>query len=275
MQRAAPPKPPPDKRRNKKDVTAPPVTPARASIPTAACGGCPFRGYCLPRGLEWLHIGNRKRLITVPRVAHRGEMLYRASQYQQSLYFVKAGSVKIAIASAEGVDQIVRFLLPGDLVGADSLEGGSTVSMAIALETTGLCELPAHQLGALSQRFATVQHRLIKLLARQLSQTQTMLLVLGKQSAEERVASFLIDLKRRFDARGLSSEEFNLSMTRCDIASYLGLAVETVSRVFRRLQKQGLLSVRGRRVSLRDICALQLLAGISSKWPNPQKPLPG
>ncbi len=256
--------PPKEEERRKEDretrLTLPGGT---VNEPTAAaCSNCPFRGYCLPRGLEWLHIGNRKRLVTIPRVAHRGEVLYRAGQHQQPLYIIKAGSVKVSIASAEGEDQVVWFHLAGDLVGADGLEGRTSVSTAVALETTGLCELPPHELSALSQRFATVQHRLIRHLSGQLSHAQTMLLVLGKRSADERVASFLVDLMGRLEARGLSSQEFNLSMTRCDIASYLGLAVETVSRAFRRLQKGGLLSVYGRRVGCKDIGALRVLAGM-------------
>jgi CRP/FNR family transcriptional regulator len=204
----------------------------------------------------------------VPKVAHRGETLYQAGQGLQPLYVIKAGSVKISIASAEGDDQVVRFHLVGDLVGADGLEGPRTVSTAVALETTGLCELPTHQLDALSQRFPRVQSRLIKHLSRQLSHAQTMLLVLGKRSAEERVATFLLDLMGRLEARGLSGKELSLSMTRCDIASYLGLAVETVSRTFRGLHDKGVLSVRRRRVRLRDVGALQALAGVPPTLPD-------
>lgn len=165
------------------------------------------------------------------------------------------------IASPEGHEQVVRFHLAGDLVGADGLEQAIIGSNATALETTGLCELPAYQFNTLSRRFATVQHRLVKHLASQLSNAQAMLLVVGKRSAEERVATFLINLMQRLEARGFSGKEFNLSMTRYDIASYLGLAVETISRAFKTLQTEGLISVRARHIRLNNASKLQVLAG--------------
>lgn len=229
--------------------------------PSAACANCPFRGHCLPKGLEWLQSEDRQQLIALPRVVHRGEVLYRAGQELEALYVVRAGSLKITIASPEGHEQVVRFHLAGDLVGADGLEQAIIGSNATALETTGLCELPAYQFNTLSRRFATVQHRLLKHLASQLSNAQAMLLVVGKRSAEERVATFLISLMQRLEARGFSGKELNLSMTRYDIASYLGLAVETISRAFKALQTDGLISVRARHIRLNDASKLQVLAG--------------
>lgn len=243
---------------------------ASVGAPSAAvCRDCPFRGYCLPRGLEWLHVGKPKRLMTLPKVVHRGDALYRAGQSLPPLYFIKAGSVKIAIPSATGADRVVRFHLAGELVGADGLNGSRIESTAVALETSGLCQLPAHQIEALFLRFPEVQQRLIKRLAEQLARAQAMLLIVGRQGAEERLAAFLVDLIGRLQARGSWIEELSLSMTRCDIGSYLGLAVETVSRAFRRLQAKGLVSVRGRRVGLKDIGALQALARLPLEASHP------
>jgi CRP/FNR family transcriptional regulator len=146
----------------------------------------------------------------------------------------------------------------------DGLQRRILNSSAIALETTGLCELPAHQLDSLSQRFAIVQHRLIKHLAGQLSSAQTMLLIMSKRTAEERVATFIVDLMQRLETRGFSGKEFDLSMTRYDIASYLGLAVETVSRAFKALESEGLVNVRARHIRIKNVAALRVLASACS-----------
>jgi hypothetical protein len=108
-------------------------------------------------------------------------------------------------------------------------------------------------------RVPSLLRQLLRIMSREMRHDQ---LLLGKRSADERLAAFLFSLSQRFGMRGYSSSEFNLSMSRNDIANYLGLAVETVSRLFSRLQEEGVLMVRGRHVRLCDLARLRALAGV-------------
>jgi CRP/FNR family transcriptional regulator len=151
--------------------------------------------------------------------------------------------MKTCVPTADGHEQILGFHLPGELVGLDALENENHVCGAVALETVHVCELPLAQL-------ETMCHRL---------PGHAMLLLLGKRSAQERLATFLLSLAVRFRQRGFSEKEFGLSMPRDDIANYLGLARETVSRLLSRFQTDGLLSVQRRRVRIHDMDRLQTL----------------
>jgi CRP/FNR family transcriptional regulator len=135
---------------------------------------------------------------------------------------------------------------------------------AMALETTSVCELPFSGLEDLSRQVAGLQHQLFKLVGKEISNEHSMLLMLGNRSAEERLATFLLSLSSRLHERGFSAHEFNLSMSRHDIANYLGLAVETVSRLFTRFQEEGLLEVERRHITIRDLDRLRRMVGSCS-----------
>jgi CRP/FNR family transcriptional regulator len=151
--------------------------------------------------------------------------------------------------------------LPGELVGLDALEHDNHMCAAVAMETVHVCELPLAQLEEMCHRLPGLPHRILRLIGREVAAKHAMLLLLGKRSAKERLATFLLNLASRFRQRGFSEKEFNLSMPRDDIANYLGLARETVSRLLTRFEVDGLLSVQRRRVRIHDMDRLQALAG--------------
>ena len=129
----------------------------------------------------------------------------------------------------------------------------------MALEDSEYCVLPFDELEHLGRRVAPLQRNLHQFLSREIARNHAVMLQLGSMSAEERLAAFLVNLSQRYLARGYSPTEFVLRMTRAEIGSYLGLKLETVSRLFSRFQQQGMMRVQGRSVKSLDLTALTRL----------------
>ncbi|MDH4133849.1 MAG: helix-turn-helix domain-containing protein, partial [Gammaproteobacteria bacterium] len=161
----------------------------------------------------------------------------------------------------DGREMITGFFLPGEIVGLDAIDNGMHPCAARALEITSLCEIPFDEFESIGERLPALSRQLVRVMSREMHHDQLLLMLLGKRTAEERLAAFLLSLSLRFGQRGYSSTEFNLSMSRNDIGNYLGLAVETVSRLFSRLQDEGVLAARGRNIRLADLTRLETLAG--------------
>jgi CRP/FNR family transcriptional regulator len=149
--------------------------------------------------------------------------------------------------------------MAGEIIGFDGIGDDRFTREATALEDSEVCVLPYAQLEELGRSLPGLRHHLMRLMSRDLVRDQAMMLLLGSRSAEERLAIFLLDIAERYHARGYSAREFVLRMTRDEIASHLGLKLETVSRLFSSLQEHGLLQVQGRAVKLIDSDALRRL----------------
>ena len=152
------------------------------------------------------------------------------------------------------------FHLPGELLGLGAIHVGHHPCGARALETASVCELPYHRLEELSRRIPSLQHQLLRIMSAEILHDQQLLTLLGKKGAEERLAALLISLSDRYGERGFSYQEFHLSMSRSDIANYLGLAVETVSRLFTRFQDEGLLTAQRKYIRILDLQKMRELA---------------
>lgn len=238
----------------------------------ASCHSCALREICLPKGLEH---GTREQLdvlINHPARLEQGVQLYRPGDGLRALYAIKTGSVKIHAPMSNGDEQIVGFHLPGELIGLDALATDLHTCAASALETTTVCEIPIAKIHQLSRTHDSIRQQLNRLMGAQLTHMRELLMLVGKKSAEGRVAGFLLNLSQRFGARGLSPHQFNLSMSRLDIANYLGLAVETVSRVFSRFQDEGLLTVRARHIHIHNLERLRALVHSGTTVAEPFRP---
>jgi CRP/FNR family transcriptional regulator len=189
-------------------------------------------------------------IIKRGRPVQKGEHLFYQGDEFKAVFAVRTGTVKTYTLTNDGEEQITGFHLASELVGLESYDSITYPSSAKALETTNVCEIPVDKLDELSGKMPELRRQLMRLMSKELREEQQMMLLLSKKSAEERIASFLINLAARFKRRGFSGTSFRLTMSRADIANYLGLAVETVSRVFTRFQKQGLLEATG---SAKDI----------------------
>nr|VFJ94137.1 MAG: CRP/FNR family transcriptional regulator, anaerobic regulatory protein [Candidatus Kentron sp. LFY] len=227
-----------------------------------SCRNCCMANVCLPLGLSSAELDQLIKIIARHSPISRGEYLFEAGDKHKSLYAVRSGSIKVYIPTESGEEQVHRFILPGELLGFDAIEGEKHTCAAVALETTSVCELPYRHLEKLCHSFQGLDHEIHRLFGKEIANEYDLLQLLAKKSADVRLATFLLDLSDRLKKRGFSEREFNLSMSRHDISNYLGLAVETVSRLFARFQNEGLLMVKRRNIQLTNMEKLrELLTG--------------
>jgi CRP/FNR family transcriptional regulator len=236
-----------------------------------ACGTCSLRELCLPYGIGKEDLSRLEQLVQRIPPLQRGQRLFRQGDPLKSIFAIRTGSVKSTTLGPEGIEQITGFHFPGELVGFDAIDGDVHDCSAITLEDSSLCEIPFDQLDELSGRVPGLRRQLMRLLSREIQQDQQLLLLLGKKNADARLASFLVSLSGRFARRGLSATPFDLSMSRGEIANYLGLAVETISRLMARFQQDGLIAVESRAVTVLDLARLHEEDEIST----PIQPTPG
>lgn len=222
-----------------------------------ACSNCSLATLCLPFGLHPDDIERLETIIKRNRPIQRGQMLYNQGDKFRSLYVVKTGAVKTYTQTAAGDEHVIGFHLPGEILGLDAIQSDAHSCFAKALETTAICELPFNRLEELSVNIPSLQHQMLRLLSREVSSEAQMISLLNNSTAEERLASFLLSLSDRFKRRGFSATDFFLAMSRQDIGSYLGLALETVSRLFTRFQEHGLLEVDRKHVQIKDLDKLR------------------
>jgi len=225
------------------------------------CTGCSMRELCLPTGLDPAALQALDAAVAPQTRFRKGDLLYRLGEPFTALYAIRVGSCKTTLLADDGREQIIGYHMLGDLIGLDGIGAGRHGCDATALEDTEVCTLPFDRLEELARTFPPLQHNLHRILSRDIGRDQHLLLMLGSMHAEERLAAFLLNLSARYQQRGYSSTEYVLRMTREEIGSYLGLKLETVSRLFSRFQAAGLLQVQARVVKLFDLAALRQLAG--------------
>ena len=195
------------------------------------------------------------------RIMHRGDRLFRHGEPFDAIHMVRSGTIKTCTISPSGDEQVIGFHTPGNLIGLDAIQVGRHQSSAIALETASVCSLPYEALCRLGGRVPHVQRRLLAKMSQKICDDGRRLAMLAMRGAGQRMASFLIGLVDIRCSRGLQRGEIPLPMPRADIASYLVLAVETVSRSLSRQQEAGLIEVHRNRIRILDEPALRATAG--------------
>tara|TARA_B110000285_G_C15113729_1_gene612733 strand:+ start:1708 stop:2448 length:741 start_codon:yes stop_codon:yes gene_type:complete len=223
------------------------------------CGNCGLATMCLPLALTQPEMTQLDGIIKKSAPYRRGESIFRQGDAFTSIYAVRAGMVKSTVINARGEEQITGFYFPGELVGLNSLHEDFYSGTSIALETVSVCEIPFVKLDELSALLPELRRQLMRQMSQEISDEQNMMLVLAKTSAEEKLGNFLIRLSLRFKRLGFSATQFRLTMSRVDIGNYLGLAVETVSRTFTKLQHRGVIKVEGKEVAILDMEGLACL----------------
>jgi CRP/FNR family transcriptional regulator len=200
-------------------------------------------------------------IVQRSRPLRKNEHLFSAGDAFECVYAVRSGSLKSYTISEDGIEQITGFHLPGEIVGLDAINGGQHPSFSKALETSAVCSIPFDKLQILASELPALQKQLFKVMSQEIREDQELLMLLNKKAADERLAAFLINLSQRFGRRGLSSLKFRLTMTRSDIGNYLGLAVETVSRLLTKFQQNHYIGVQDKEIEILDITSLSELAG--------------
>ena len=226
-----------------------------------ACEDCSLHRLCLPLGLH------RDDLLLLDKIVKRSgnyqakQRLFTATEAFSTLYVVRSGSFKTTISTSNGREQVTGFYFPGEFVGLEALHMPSYQSTAVALETSSVCALPYQKVQELGENLPRLQSQLLTRLSKELAGDKNFMLLFGKKTSEEKLATYLLSLSKRFELRGFSATEFALTMSRSDIANHLGLAVETISRVFTKFQDNGLIKIEGKVVLLAEMERLQALCG--------------
>jgi CRP/FNR family transcriptional regulator len=225
------------------------------------CASCNLRELCLPRGLCDADLQRIEKIVYVRRRIKRGETLFNAGEPFNSVYAVRVGFFKTSVIDNDGREQVMGFFMGGELLGMDGVGSGRYNGTAIALEDSEVCVMPFSLIEDLASHVRGLQRNLHSVLAREIVRDHGVMMLLGSMCAEERVAAFLLNLSQRFTARGYSPSEFVLRMTREEIGSYLGLKLETVSRVFSKFQDAGLVAVQQKHIRITDIPGLREIIG--------------
>lgn len=225
----------------------------------AACSQCNLRELCLPFGLTDEEIDRIDTLVGARRKIKRGHHLYRVGDTFESIFAVKTGFFKTDVLLEDGRDQVTGFQMAGEILGMDGISNEAHTCNAVALEDSEVCSIPYARLEELSSEIRTLQHHFHKVMSREIVRDHGVMMLLGTMRAEERLAAFLLNLSQRFNARGYSSSEFHLRMTREEIGSFLGLKLETVSRAFSHFQEAGLISVQQKHIRILDVPGLRKL----------------
>jgi CRP/FNR family transcriptional regulator len=215
------------------------------------CSACNLREVCLPAGLDEGSPEVLDAMVYARRRVKRGETLYRAGSAFDSIYAVRSGFFKSRLVLEDGRDQVTGFHMGGEILGLDGIATEAHAADVIALEDSEVCVIPYARL-----QEPQMQRALHKVMSRELVRDQGVMMLLGTMRAEERLAAFLLNLSQRFLARGYARDDFHLRMTRDEIGSYLGLSLETVSRLFSRFQDEGLIKVQQKHIRIIDIPGL-------------------
>jgi len=213
------------------------------------CGTCAFSSVCVAAGYEKPELAELQCLVEHVGPFDPGVHVFRTGDPFRALFAVRSGTVKTRLFDKEGREHVLGFYLPGEVIGLNAIYPERFPCDAVALDTADFCRFSFPAMSALAARVPAVQKHLFRLLSKELGSAS---LLAGDHSADERVAAFLMDLSARYAARGFPANRFHLSMSRGDIANYLRLASETVSRVLSRFRTQRLIRIEGRELDLLD-----------------------
>jgi len=234
-----------------------PVSMADDGDAMAFCSTCAFSQACLSEGMDKRALMDLHVLVEHVGPLRQGEHVFREGDPFEAIAAVRAGTVKTYLVDRDGREQVLGFHLPGEVIGLNAIDGETYPCNAVALDTVMLCRFSFPKISMLAARLPGLQQHLFRLMSRDIGRAA---LLAGDYSATQRMAAFLVGFSRRLAARGFSADRFQLTMARTDIANYLRLAPETVSRVLKRLQDDHLLAIDRREVKLLQRQALEVLA---------------
>ena len=226
----------------------------------AHCQNCDMNPVCHPPGLQTEDMDSLDQWFPTRRRLKRGESLYEIGEPFTAIYAVRSGFFKTLLPSQEQRDQVTGFQMTGEILGIDGIGSGSHACKAVALEASEVCMMPYGSIEELASNLPNLHAHLNKLMSQRIVQDQTTFQILANLRSESRLAAFLLDLGKRFSHLGYSPNTFVLRMTREEIGSYLGLSLETVSRLFSRFQEDGIVDVQTRHLQITQPEALAEIA---------------
>ena len=238
------------------------------------CTTCTLHEICIPSGLDPREMQRLDQLIDHHRRVSRNQVLYRMNDPFTTLYAIRFGQFKTYQLTADGVEQITGFHMPGEFLGMDAISKDCHQCYASALEDSEVCELPFSRLEHLFSEIPVLLRHFHRMMSQEITRDQSAMLSLGNMNAEQRFALFLLNLSSRHKVRGYSATSFQLRMSREEIGNYLGLTIESISRLVSKFTREGRINIRQRDVELLDLVALrQLGAGGTRVSRPPQHPI--
>ena len=237
-----------------------PSPPLNMQALRASCSACSMHQLCLPMGLDDEDMGRLDAIIGRRRKIPRDTTLYRMGDLFTNLYAIRLGHFKTYQVDVGGEQQITGFQMAGELLGMDAISADRHHCDAVALEDSEVCEIPFPRLEELFGHIPTLLHHFHRMMSQEITREQSVMLLLGNMRAEQRFAAFLVNLSSRYAARGYSSTNFQLRMSREEIGNYLGLTIESISRLLSRFKKEGWLRVNNREIEILDPVRLKALA---------------
>jgi CRP/FNR family transcriptional regulator len=220
------------------------------------CKTCLVSQVCLPVGMAESEVGQLDKLVTERIRVEKGQALYRHGDALHALFGLRSGSIKTLLEEADGAQQITGFFLPGEVIGMDGLIEGEHGSSAIAMEDSEACVVRIKDIDEISRYVPSLQHQVRRLMSKEIARSYRLHLTLGSMRSEQRLAIFLSNLSQRLAALGYSPTEFVMRMSREEIGNYLGLTLETISRLFSRFARDGIIKINQRDVKILDKHAL-------------------
>lgn len=218
-----------------------------------SCSNCRLNDLCLPIALTKPEVDQLDNIVQQNRPHKKGDFLYRQADSFNSVFAVRSGSFKSYSLTPQGQSRVTGFYLPGEIVGMDGIASGNFSNSVVAMEHSSTCEIPFSQLEKLSQQLPNLQHHFFAIMSNEIAKDQELHAMLSSFTAEARVASFLVSLSTRYARASFSPFRFVLAMTRGDIGAYLGLTIETVSRILTGLQRKELIKVSNREIEIVNI----------------------
>lgn len=210
----------------------------------------------MPVGLNADELKRVDELVSARRSVPRGGTLFHHSEKFTALYAIRSGFFKTCVSTEDGREQVTGFQMAGEIMGLDGIVNNQHSCNAIALEDAEVCVMPFDRIEELSREVSALQRHVHKIMSREIVRENSVMLLLGSMRAEERLATFLLNLVRRLQARGFSKSEVFLRMTREEIGSYLGMKLETVSRTFSKFSSSGMIEVNQRHIHIKNPQAL-------------------
>lgn len=225
-----------------------------------SCAECSLQRLCLPAGVDGQDLGRLESVVQRRRPLTPGETLFRTGDPLGAVYVVSEGAFKTVGINEAGDEHVLGFHLPGELFGLDAIGSGRHRCDAVALNDARVCELPFADLATAASDLPSLQQQLLRVIGQSTDRDHDHVDVLSRRQASERIALFLHGLGERYRRIGRPADNFRLPMSRDEIARYLGLALETVSRSFSRLHEDGVIEVQGRSVRVLDAARLHAVA---------------
>lgn len=224
-----------------------------------SCASCGLHQLCLPAAIAGDDLRRLDDIVQSKRPIDRAQTLFLPGTPFQALYVVRSGSFKTFVTNEQGETQILGFHLPGEILGLDAISAERHQCTAEALERTTVCEVPFARLSHIALQVPDLQRQLLRVISREVMRDHEHLVMMGRRHAQERLAIFLKSLSERYGRLKRDPALLTLPMSRYELANYLGLVVETVSRLFTRFQQMGVLEVRRKNVRILDFARLEAL----------------